>query len=39
MNSRYSGKKITKLLNPTNSVYNFNNNSSETEKSGVKTIY
>ena len=39
MNSRYSRKKLTKLLNPTNSLYNFNNNSSETEKSGVKIIY
>ena len=38
MNSRYWGKSI-KLLNYTNSVYNFNNNGSEIEKSALKTTY
>ena len=39
MNSRYWGKALIKLLNLTNSVYNVNNNGSETEKSGIKTTY
>ena len=37
MNSRYWGKTVIKLLNLTNSVYNFSNNGSETENSGIKT--
>ena len=37
MNSRYRGKTIIKLLNLTNSVFNFSNNGSETENSGIKT--
>ena len=37
MNSRCWGKTLIKLLNLTNSVYNFNNNGSETGKSGIKT--
>ena len=32
-------KALIKLLNFTNSVYNFNNNGSETKKSGIKTTY
>ena len=39
MNSRYWGRTVIKFLNLTNSVYNFNNNGSETEKSGIKTTY
>ena len=30
-------KTTNKLLNLANSVYNFNNSGSETEKSGIKT--
>ena len=37
MNSRYWEKTLIKLLKLTNSVYNFNNNGSETEKIGIKT--
>ena len=37
MNSRYWRKILIKLLNLTNSVYNLNNNGSETEKSGIKS--
>ena len=37
MNSRYWAKAVIKLLNLTNSVYNFSNNGSETENSGIKT--
>ena len=37
MNSRYWGKTVIKLLNLTNSVYNFINTDSETESSGIKT--
>ena len=37
MNSCYWGKTVIKLLNLTNSVYNFSNNGSETENSGIKT--
>ena len=37
MNSRYLEKN--KLLNLPNSVYNFNSNGNETEKSGIKTTY
>ena len=39
INSRYWGKILIKLLNLTNSVHNFNNNGSETEKSDIKTTY
>ena len=39
LNSRYCGKTLIKLFNLNNSEYNFNNNDSETEKSGVKTTY
>ena len=39
MNSRYCGKVLIKLLSITNSVYKFNKNGSETEKSGIKTTY
>ena len=37
MNSRYWRKTVIKLLNLTYSVYNFSNNGSETESSGIKT--
>ena len=37
MNSLYWRKILIKFSNPTNSVYNFNNNVSETEKSRIKT--
>ena len=37
MNLRYWGKTVIKLLNLINSVYNFSNNDSETENSGIKT--
>ena len=37
MNSRYWGRTVIKLLNLTNSVYNFSNNGSETENSDIKT--
>ena len=38
MNSRYWGKTVIKLLNlNTNSVYNFSDNGSKTENSGIKT--
>ena len=37
MNSRYWGKTVIKLLNLTNSVYNFRNSCSETENSDIKT--
>ena len=37
MNSRYWGKTVIKLLNLTNSVYNFSNNGNKTENSGIKT--
>ena len=36
MNSRHWKKTVIKLLNRTNSVYNFSNNGSETENSGIK---
>ena len=36
MNSRYWGKTVIELLNLTNSVCNFSNNGSKTEKSGIK---
>ena len=36
MNSRYWGKTVIKLLNLTNSVYNFSTNGSETENNGIK---
>ena len=39
MNSRYWAKTLIALLNLTNSVYNFKNNGSETEKSDFKTTY
>ena len=39
MNSRYWGKTLIKLLNLINTVYNFNKNDSETEKSGIKTTH
>ena len=39
MNSRYWRTTLIKLLNLTNSVYNFSNNDSETEKSDIKTTY
>ena len=39
MNLRYWGKILFKLLKLTHSVYNFNNNGSETGKSGIKTTY
>ena len=39
MNSRYWWKTLIKLLNLTNSVYNFNNNGNETEKSDIKFTY
>ena len=39
MNSRYWGTTLIKLLNLTNSVYNFNNNGSETGKNAMKTAY
>ena len=32
-------KNINWILNLTNSVYNFNNNGSESEKSGIKALY
>ena len=32
-------KNINWILNLTNSVYNFNNNGSESEKSVIKTLY
>ena len=35
MNSPYWGKTLIKLLNLTNSVYNFNDNGSENEKIGI----
>ena len=38
MNSGYGGKTFIKLSNLTN-MYNFNNNGSENEKSGIKTTY
>ena len=37
MNSRYWGKTVIKPLNLTNSVYNFSNNGSVIENSGIKT--
>ena len=37
MNSRYWGKTVIKRLNLTNSVYNFSNNGSKNENSGIKT--
>ena len=37
MNSRYWEKTAIKLLNLTNSVYNFSNNGSETKNSEIKT--
>ena len=37
MNSYYWGKTVIKLLNVINSVYNFSNNGSENENSGLKT--
>ena len=37
MNLRYWRKSVIKLLNLTNSVYNFSNNGSEAENSGIKT--
>ena len=37
MNSRYWGKTVIKLLHLTNSMYNFSNNGSQTENSGIKT--
>ena len=36
MNSSYWGKTVFKLLNLTKSVYNFSNNNSKTENSGIK---
>ena len=36
MNSRYWGKAVIKLLNLTNSVYNFSKNGSEIENSSIK---
>ena len=39
MNSRYWEKTSIKLLQLTDSVYNFSNNDSETEKSDFKTTY
>ena len=39
MNSRYWWKTLIKLLDLTNSVYNFNNNGNETEKSDIKFTY
>ena len=37
MNSRYWGKTVIKLLNLTNSVYNFSNIDSKIGNSGIKT--
>ena len=37
MNTRYWEKALIKLLHLTNSMYNFNNNGNETEKSCIKT--
>ena len=37
MNSRYWIKILIKVLNLNNSLYNFSNNDSETDKSEVKT--
>ena len=37
MNSCSWGKTVFKLLDLTNSVYNFSNNGSETENSGIET--
>ena len=39
MNSRYWRKTLIEHLNLTNSMYNFNNNDSKTEKCGIKTTY
>ena len=39
MNSRYWAKTLIALLKLTNSVYNFKNNGSETEKNDIKTTY
>ena len=39
MNSRYWVKSFIKILNLSNGLYNFKNNGSETEKSGIKTTY
>ena len=39
MNSGYGGKTFIKLSNLTNIMYNFNNNGSENEKSGIKITY
>ena len=38
LNSSYWGKALTKLSSLTSTVYNFNNNGSKTEESGIKVF-